>query len=1539
MPSPVASTPDFRSRVASEFASRPTLRKVASEQIMQLLIEHYPLIAVHRPTLTHADQLILVTSTEDGLGSVLMPIVDVVLQAFFDCSVLDLGPVADQKRYFNLGSKHFFAIPDPSATADGDVLDLASLTGPFNELVMLLNSYFSEAQVKYWREVGSLGVSRDRWLQHTLKAALLRNMPLQALDQQQQQCVRSLLHGGEQQPSVFLVQVNLTKDGDTHSVFLPDLVVYGEWDERQTVLWCKPSGVIWAFDDFDAFALALRDEQPAAPGFDSMTWHRHELEGDPFAQQSAMLHECMLDDVSGLISMPIGSVAELEQAYHALSDPSRWFIEGYIAQNPLQVTVPPGLQSAAPADSFAYACGLFEMALAQADADAEVDLDPVLDLESYTRQQLRAQLLADHPDDANYFPDELILTVKKAWGVPGGAGAGFIGGAIEERRMALTEFAIGNLSALEEGAITAITHTNNQLIMDWLTVDYLKALVAKVDIGGTYPAYVAARMDDPEGYDARVGRFGKSWRCGLLFTALQAKLSGTLSEAALQSVSDYCGGRIDPSLPATMLMPMALARGSTQEGHDQVAGMYVLFSADPSSVLLYRPLFNAAPLLEFASLKAMMEKIRQDDDLRNSVLDWLPSEARSRYDKGWPHLGEMKMEFLPSFWRLDVDRKLYKANRDLLVELADRNTVSNAEARWATLVQGAWLLFDLVTPFIGGPVGKIAWLVQMYNVVKRDMQDLKSVSEFERSNAVVDLLLNLVLILGHVRLPKGVANATRLPVAARVEALPAGSVLIEGQASNVPEQGAIYLPGAVTGASTHLDFSFSGGQGMNVLPPERRKQVEAMRSSVDLAGHKALNEGPKAGLYDVDGQLYAQLRGDTYAVTYDTEGVRVVDRQGKPGPWLMRREGGWSIDTGQRLRGGMPRKSAQSMRESNERQIGELQAEDARLTARRNIRHAELAKYEAQNAENQAKILDLKAKELLDEQQREELGLLVKLRIAYRRRVADSLKQIIEIDTEHDALLAKLKALRPRDKVLADALVEQRGRVRYSLVSASHEYYNLLAEMINDEDVEAQRDKIAVLPESEEEKAQYALFVESLTRAERWEGELIRFANGFDTLLENTLKDLDIYFQDDSGQPVNKDRLISDIIKLRKTNAIDLEYRRLEDLAEASLNRLQGSSEEQLEEYESILRGKTLQSIGASHGDLASIISSETERVAMLADILDVYEETAGRAEYLASLDSPAIRADRLKDYLEVLKRLKALAVEDMHASMRELESTDAAPVRTPVYAPRGGARRVVRPQRGRSVIGVEHTDADGEAVIEQKNSHDKVLRTFRRHNGQWQEVDAPAEQQPEAESNVPSPPVAAVRTRARKLLANVDASVAMARQFFASGEPLGLSTVLEQHIKDLQTCLKSLPRTATDDDLIGKLERAITELQDNKAELLKTLYLTTRTPTANALQFLHDAGELKVARTQRRAPLGDNDFLDVYEIRRSNGKALWEAHFHYAAEQALDRDFVRGHLKLWSQRRLGQKAEASALRKNEVLKVYRGQLRKDDVEGIIPFE
>lgn len=1544
--------PDFKQAVALQFASRPTLRQVTSKKILELLIERHPIFSTIEPSLTDAEPLRLLVPQAEGYGPQ-KPLVEVVLQSVLDGDALNLEPV--QGRDYGVSLAQPYRFPG----SDGyEFVALKGITDAVNELVQMLPYHFQQAQVDYWQGESSSGVNRDYWLQMTLKMALLRNLPLQGLDSQQQACLHGLLKGGSARPSVFTVQLQLDTDGGRFEHMLPDLLVSGEWDERTVVLWCAPSSVVRCFESLDDFALALKDELEERYRLDAITWSRYELEGDVFSQQTALLLDVMLDSLQRLRPQQLTDVAQLEQAYAALSDPAQWFIEGYVAVSDASLDLPPGLRRGSPADSFACQSALFELALAQAESRGKATLENVQDLHSFASQRLRKQLLADHPVDANYFPDDLNLTLTVARGMPGGMGAGVGGGVVETRTMTLTQFAIGNLSSLQGATLTAIEHRDGQLIMDWMNVDYVKTLVEQVDVGGHYPDYVAQQLDDPATREQRVSCFAREWRCSLLFSALAAKLGGSLSEAGLQCVVNYCRRDATTQEHESVLMPLAFKRKPTASEHDLVRGMYVIFGTQPSAVLLYRPLYISAPLMEFASLSALMAAIGQAGPLQESVLDWLTSQARSVYDHGGfaePHLVQpiVDTSLLPEpvepaslatrFWLLDVDTKLYMANRDLLVELAERQSVSTAQSRWAILVQGGWLLFDVVTLLLRGPVATVAWLVQAISGVKNDVSALTQGSAFERSAAVVDLTLNLGMALLHAHLPRQeVPTLVQLPGAFGSEG-PAlqGPGFVEVSAA--PVQGVVGMPGMIGELSAlQLDFTWRGRQGFNTLAPVQRKALLSMRSAVALNGLDPLGSGTARGLYQIDGRYYAALKGDTYAVELTDDGVQVIDGQGHRGPWLSFEQGVWRVDSALRLRGGMPKSRRQMQEEANRQQFEKDKEREAVLA----LKHNELA-------ENFHKLKDfLTTKDLqvaklegvtdLDNLQAEELAGLRKLRDLANLKVIYSLQSLVENALEHDKVLAsiaKTNKLAPEFALLAK---EAWGTTRQALIENATIFYNELANVINKEGVDQLADKVAVRPESEEEIKQYKEFLVSLEKVVGWEIDLVQMSGKLDVLLEDSLKDHSIIFKNEFGVRTNKDKEMEEIVALRRETAIELEVRLVGDLAELSLDRLAHVDASVLEQFHNYLAGDGIKSAGAAHGDLGGSNLSLAEQIDVLSGVVEAYDETLVLVDYLSAVGGAAIKADKLQLFKTTLSGLKAAAESELSQAVREKELEVPRLRRPSLYAARGGKRRLVRTHRGRSVL-AEELEVDGQSVVQQReNRTGRVLKSFYLRGTDWVENVTDAGEEPPPVS--PKPPEIG-RKRARVLIGEVDAVIKLAHKY-SPDEPLSLSSVIEGHTEKLKEVLATLPRSTPDDELIEDLDGNIRRLSNARRDMLTTLHLNTRHPTANSLRFLFQEKRITIKRAQQRKALSSSDYLDIYEIRRlpeagqREGDGLWEAHFHYPDAETPVRQFSKGHLKVWWQRKLGREAQLRAAGSGkDFLEIYRGELRLLDVEGIIPFD
>ncbi|MOA55591.1 hypothetical protein D3C78_1794100 [compost metagenome] len=77
-----------------------------------------------------------------------------------------------------------------------------------------------------------------------------------------------------------------------------------------------------------------------------------------------------------------------------------------------------------------------------------------------------------------------------------------------------------------------------------------------------------------------------------------------------------------------------------------------------------------------------------------------------------------------------------------------------------------------------------------------------------------------------------------------------------------------------------------------------------------------------------------------------------------------------------------------------------------------------------------------------------------------------------------------------------------------------------------------------------------------------------------------------------------------------------------------------------------------------------------------------------------------------------------------------------------------------------------------------------------------------------------------------------------------------------------------------------------------------------------------------------------------MYRVNRKvPQQKLWEVHFHYSSADAAPRAFAKGHLK-FSEPHAMSRDEQLMLSNTpaERLRIYRGDLRLDQIEGVIPF-
>lgn len=1551
------STFDFKRAAALQFGDRPTLRQVVSDQLLKLLLIELPWLAATKPALASADALTLDSPDPSTPYWTTQPLVDRVLQALLETHAIDLEPLNGRHHNLGLVDPYRFA----GSSSKFDTRQLTGLTGPLTELIEQLPQHFCQAQLDYWRSLGSTGASRDEWLQLLLKTALLRGLPLQGLDAQEQACIRGLIRGGHDQPAVSFVRTQLTAGTRQWDEMQCHLLVTGEWDERQVVLWCAPSGKVRGFASLAAFALALRDDLAQRYSFDGMSWQRFPVEGNVFAQQVALLLDTLFVKVDRVRYGRLADVAALEGLFAQLSNPAHWF-ESYPDDAPA-VSPPPGLRRGASGNGVAYHAALLQLAVDQLDAESVAALDGIQGLTDYTRQRLSEQMRVAHGDDTS--PDELMLEFFVAYGVPGGAAAGAGGGEalVLEGKKTLTEFAIGNLGTLKGASIRRIRRANGEDAPTWLDADAAKRLVSQIDVGGNYPAYVASQLDDPLQRVQRVRRFGREWRSALRFSALTSKLDDKITEAGLQCVVDFCAGHLDPETPRVSLMPLAFKRRPNAQEHDRVRGMYVLFCAEPPLVLLYRPLYRQDTLREYASLGALLEHIQQSPLLQASILDWLDPQVRHVYDHGGfsePHLASIGIDpfnlperpqppvIAAQLWSGDLDDKLYNANRDLLVDLADLQSTSNAERRWEVLCQGAWLLFDVVTLVLRGPVASVAWLVQLLTSLENDLLALEQGEAFDRSAATADLLLNLGMALLHARQPSiepGMVG--QLPDAAAFEG-PAAQRGAFAEVSVTPaNQGTAAVGALATLPARQLDFAWRGNHGFNWLPPAQRKALRAMRVDVSLDASNLQATGDAAGLHRVDGRLYANMNGDVYPVEVVAQGVRVIDGKGGYGPWLTSTLGIWRVDMTLRLAGGMRRGGT---RAKLARRFDTLRISADTLNQQVNTATAQFSAVGAEVTKLVGNVTQLKALRAREQTKLDSGATDVQPDVSrglieqYDARIAE---WEAKIASKREEAVSHLESAVQKDKEIL-SMLETLFEPKYA--SARQEWEEVMSTQKRTVQINQIRNNDFILNELWA-LADYPGLVEVQVKLDGQPVQQVlelygQFRRKLETLV--ALQDrmliayerLDALLADAPGNLVISGPVeappptVDELISKRTFSTVQFRFHQALNLADLALHLDAKTEQRKVAVYREELSGLVLRNAAGAHGELDFSNLPAEDRVAILQEAWDEYAEALVNSARISKEGGALVEVtmiDRYRDQLEKLKRDAGLRLVE---AIKEQEGASVPPKHSP-YSVSSESQRAVRNAEGQTLIGTER-EVDGKRVLEVRESFTRtVLADFVWEGGQWRER---ATEPVSIESPSQSTDTA---MRVQTLLEENDELVLKA-QAYIDNDLNGprLARLFERQINKLGREATTLGDEGANPALIRSLEAASDRLRSEMNLKLTTLYTNTHYPSAEALRFLHDQKLLKVEYVGPRQVMGNGSTFDEYKIMRlaqpgaTSGRPLWVAHFHMRSADALARDFTQGHLKTWSQRRMSGREEAAAS-----VRVHRGKLTLEQASGIIPFD
>lgn len=1544
--------------VNRHFSDRPTLRTVVRALLEKSLKKKF------NPPVTpiHLDQLKIIWTVDEAERALKVarqqPIVEAVLEHIALGTPINYTFYEYEQCYLAELSEG----SEPSSQTP-PFLSMLQVEQSIREVVRDWVWGYQQALVDYWNQPVDGYRSRQHWLGAFFGELIISyaNTGAGFSDEQidvLRQVFKYPLHAdrlrflGRTRPRVYFAEVQATAASERVEYLTPDILVVYPVEAREQLLVCKPSGHIESFASLSAYGRYLGRTVSALDQVDTLLWKRYEADDDVLQTQAMIVLNIQLERIKALetaVGTDKPGFASLERQLWLMSDPVCVFDdENELLSQPLGrvlQALPDWLKNASVSDRFAYRSHMIDLANVMRKAKGRVFDEGIPDLHSYASKVLREQMLKDQSLAPGYYSDDIELDFTVASGQLNTAGV------IEHVKYTLTELALQNLIAVPGGHMT-IKHKHNQLIQDWwMTPAYIKSLIQRVNVGGNYPALIKRLLiDDLPEAQRREMLFTDQLRAALPMRALEMMLK---NQGALTSWGYRCIAalmQLDPSArlldgKSVCICPLALLK-TPKTAPDFVSAMYVIGLSDEpmGRCVLYRPLFKDV-LLEYPSLLALHKAMSTPGALRDSVLHWLPAAVSAAYTSGALNPGANPLSGDDVFYLRPLNTSfvhdVFRDSALALALMADQQSVSNSESRWASLKQGGWLLLNTFLPMLRGPIAVAGWLLLTVLAVKQDFKALESEDEQTKAPAIIDLLFNIALVLLHVANRPDVSSSQIPPFddahSPTVESLftAADKQFMAPVEVNV-EQGSVYFSDVPVGNQlSTLDFAWFKNPAIHFNSAQLswldKNRVPYPEGKIPVV------YGAEKGLYVVNNKWHALINGFCYEVSPEDEGMVVVNPKDPldTGPWIKSNgEGVWQFDTGMYLRGGGPKRRQQA--------TARLLARDQRIKEL-NEKYEAMGRREAQvNAELNA--ARARVKETHNDANAITLTYLEKtVRIKHFRALLE--KARINYTLERDNFRERHTLLKHSLDHIKEAnfnrtLFNLASNIAYSqhvfvtlLIELHPEFMDANFQSLATQDVERfinmRRDLYSAQHKHLEDFRHQVICLQALRESPRV---------GF-TMAKESARTV----MPKVTQAEGKSRLATefDFLTIHLLTLVDLvprtpfspQWHALVDIVWPLTFTVQ--SHAQLMEPE---------------------MFSPAERVEVLMDIQERY---ARAHDALAILHLDVGDEFNLGDFNRLTEMVQALSIngeKQLNDALRQ--QNEWLPAQPGPSRSAQQVSRIIRTRKHGILIGVPRAVGSGAQVVEvgefvSSDPFDRSLSpvsnrpklTFRESSpDQWEVVEAvvvsPAKRA-----------ISAIRSECNEQLGRVDQQINRVKVYAKNSKfPLELEEILERDAQKLEGLVNELerdfaselhvekPKPGTPQSLRNRLREGAKKLREQAIWILKSL-----PPTEAVVEFLLRKNEVRLVKEGVRIKMFGprNDYVQEYQVLNTNNQVLWYAHLHYSQLNTAVNAPNAAHFKLRLQRKASkQSLEAKAKPGEKVPDVHYGKISKKMLtDRFVPLE
>jgi len=733
-------------------------------------------------------------------------------------------------------------------------------------------------------------------------------------------------------------------------------VLQGRYKQRDILLMYTVEFGYETFSSLTALGTAIRPLFEPLKASEPLSWRLVEPEGNFFDHMAWALVSTQLQNIESLniVDPPTPSSEENDVTPPSTNE----FSDRETTRlTQLEEAIPDWLLQASTHELSDYSQYLIELSTLRNQTPD--DLFSIPPIKAFAQKKMREAIIADKAKEgAGKLPlDELQITLTESFT----AGAFTLPNPFERHIQTLGEYGLANSPPY----LASVNFKQGQTVPDWLTISYLTGIAEHVDIGKTYPELIKNKLvDDPVEATRQKQFHSRQLRSMLALLALECKVKqqGNVDAQGYRYITELVEPTPGNRQPV-VIRPLAMRPlGRLSSTSDNILNMFIIGPRNPEDgpCLLYRPLLDN-PLLQFQSFQNMLYAMHQPGELRDSILAWLPDRALSfNYSQYIFPIG------LPSPWLTvqslseplslhewtgpvvcssteltgDIFGALFDANTKAMIELADRQALSNAERRWALLADSGWAIFNVASNFLNGSAGVAVWAWQIISDIQQTVDAHNQGNDLIQWTSLGDVLMALAIMVAHQAHEHRQTGPRR-----HAHFRPA---LTEGGTSTAMQN----RPTAVAhGSLPHSQYATIaiGGSVPRRTPEQLNTYLDSLKVAAPNLPDNTITltdspTSPASPLHQLQDTHYAQVDQRWFEVVADEdENILVLDPQhpSRQGPRLIHGPtGSWHIDTSLRLLGsGVSLKSQlktnrlakAQRRQVLEQQLAELKAKEKPL--------------------------------------------------------------------------------------------------------------------------------------------------------------------------------------------------------------------------------------------------------------------------------------------------------------------------------------------------------------------------------------------------------------------------------------------------------------------------------------------------------------------------------------------------------------------------------------------------------------------------------